>query len=154
MKLAFFNDYQLGVIKDSRIIDASPALEGISYYSPQELMKMVITGWGEIQPKIEQAVAGKKGIALDKVRLRPPLPRPGQLVCLAGNYIEASRPDRGEFNGFLKSPTGVVGKGDTVELPPVDASVFHFEPELSLIIGKDYGCINISQVVYLPRDRN
>lgn len=147
MKLALFNDYQFGVIRDSRIIDASPALERISYHSPQELMEMVITGWGEIQPKIEQAVAGKEGISLDQVRLRPPLPRPGQLVCLAGNYIEASRPDRGEFNGFLKSPTGVVGKGDTVELPPVDASVFHFEPELSLIIGKTATRISQSEAM-------
>ena len=76
MKLALFNDYQLGVIRDGRIIDASPALEGISYHNPQQLMEMVITGWGEIQGEIEQAIAGKEGIALDQVRLRPPLPRP------------------------------------------------------------------------------
>jgi 2-keto-4-pentenoate hydratase/2-oxohepta-3-ene-1,7-dioic acid hydratase in catechol pathway len=58
------------------------------------------------------------------------------LVCLAGNYIEPAYPDRGEFNAFLKSPTGTIGKGDTVELPTADVTVFHFEPELSVVIGK------------------
>jgi 2-keto-4-pentenoate hydratase/2-oxohepta-3-ene-1,7-dioic acid hydratase in catechol pathway len=136
MKLGFFNDYQLGVIKDNQIVDAQSAVEGISYHTPQELLEMIITDWSELQGKIEQAVEGKAGVALESVRLRSPVPKPGQLVCLAGNYIEPAQPDRGEFNAFLKSPTGIVGKGDTVRLPPAEASVFHFEPELAMVMGK------------------
>ena len=136
MKLAFFNDYQLGVITDNQIVDATSALEGISYHTPQELIRMVIEGFGELQPKIAEAVQGKAGESLDRVSFRAPLPRPGQLVCLAGNYLEPAHPERGEFNAFLKSPTGLIAKGDTVELPPADATVFHFEPELAIIIGK------------------
>jgi 2-keto-4-pentenoate hydratase/2-oxohepta-3-ene-1,7-dioic acid hydratase in catechol pathway len=136
MKLAFFNDFQLGVIVDNQIVDVTSAVTDISYHSPQELIEMVITGWDERQAGIEAAVAGKEGVALDSVRLRPPLPGPGQLVCLAGNYIEESRPDRGEFNGFLKSPNSIIGKDDISVLPETDASVFHFEPELAVVIGK------------------
>ena len=136
MKLAFFNDYQLGVIKDNQIVDAGSALEGISYHTPQELMKMVIEDFSNLQSQIEGAVAGKEGLALDSVRLRAPLPRPGQLVCLAGNYIEPGSPGRGEFDAFLKSPTAVIGRGDTSEFPSARATVFHFEPELALVIGK------------------
>ncbi|MEZ4663804.1 MAG: fumarylacetoacetate hydrolase family protein [Caldilineaceae bacterium] len=44
--------------------------------------------------------------------------------------------ERGEFNGFLKSPNSVIGHLDTVELCPAEASVFHFEPELAVVIGK------------------
>ena len=37
---------------------------------------------------------------------------------------------------FLKSSTSVIGPNDIVELPPVDAWVFHHEAELAVIIGK------------------
>ena len=40
------------------------------------------------------------------------------------------------FNAFLKSPTGVISTKETVELPEVDVTVFHFEPELAIVIGK------------------
>ena len=136
MKLAFFNDYQLGVISGDQIVDVASALAGISYHSPQELIETLIQDWDNLQPQIAQAAEGNGGTALDSVRLRAPLPRPGQLVCLAGNYIEPASPDRGEFNAFLKSPTGIIGKDDTVQLPETDATVFHFEPELSVVIGK------------------
>ena len=97
---------------------------------------MVIEDFSNLRPQIEGAIAGKEGLALDSVRLRAPLPRPGQLLCLAGNYIEPASPERGEFNAFLKSPTGVIGRGDTSEFPSAEATVFHFEPELALVIGK------------------
>jgi 2-keto-4-pentenoate hydratase/2-oxohepta-3-ene-1,7-dioic acid hydratase in catechol pathway len=64
------------------------------------------------------------------------VPRPGQLVCAAVNYLEAGRPEPQPFNAFLKAPTSIIGSGDTVELPDTPASVFHFEPELALVIGK------------------
>lgn len=136
MKLALFNDYQLGVIIDRQMVDATSALKGISYHTPQELMRMVVEDFSELRPKIAEAVHGKVGVPIESVRLRPPLPRPGQLVCLAGNYLEPAKPERGEFNAFLKSPTAIIGSGETVELPKANATVFHFEPELSLVIGK------------------
>ena len=136
MKLAFFNDYQLGVIKDDRIVDVGSAVDGISYHSPQELMNMLIEDFGDLHADIESAAAAGDGVSLADVRLRAPLPRPGQLLCLAGNYIEPASPDRGEFNAFLTSPTSIIGTGDTSEFPSADASVFHFEPELALVIGK------------------
>ena len=136
MKLAFFNDYQLGVIKGDNIVDVTSTVEGVSHHSPQELMNMLIVDFGDLQADIESAAAGGDGVSLADVRLRAPLPRPGQLLCLAGNYIEPASPERGEFNAFLKSPTSIIGTGDTSEFPSADASVFHFEPELALVIGK------------------
>ena len=136
MKLAFFNDYQLGVIKGDKIVDVGSAVDGLSYHSPQELINMLIANFGDLQAEIESAAAGGDGVSLADVNLRAPVPRPGQLLCLAGNYIEPAYPDRGEFNAFLKSPTSIIGTGDTSEFPSADASVFHFEPELALVIGK------------------
>ena len=136
MKFAFFNDYQLGVITEGGIVDISDALSGISYHTPQEQIRMVIEDFDNLRPAIADAAESADAAALDSVSLKAPLPRPGQLVCLAGNYIEPDSPSRGEFNAFLKSPTGIVATKDTVELPEADVTVFHFEPELAIVIGK------------------
>ena len=136
MKLALYDDYRLGVIQEDQIFDAGSAVAELGHHSPQELMEMIISGWDQLGPAIADSIAGQAGRLLDKVRLRPPMPRPGQLVCLAGNYLEPGQPDRGEFNAFLKSSSSIIGQGDTVELPLAEASVFHFEPELALVIAK------------------
>jgi len=136
MKLALYNDFQLGVIQADTIVDASGAVAELGYHTPQELMQMLITNWEELGPEIAQRIEGQDGVPLDSVTLRPPVPRPGQLVCLAGNYLEPDRPEQAAFNAFLKAPSSVIGHGDTVELPPAEASVFHFEPELALVIGQ------------------
>ncbi len=136
MKLTFFNDYQLGVIKENHVVDIAEALSEISHHTPQELIKTVIEKFDELHPAIVAAAENGNAIALDDVLLRSPLPRPGQLVCLAGNYIEPDSPSRGDFNAFLKSPTGIIATKETVELPEADVTVFHFEPELAIVIGK------------------
>ena len=136
MKLTFFNDYQLGVIREDGVVDISSALSGISYHTPQELIRMVIEDFDTLRPAIADAAENGTATALEGVSLKAPLPRPGQLVCLAGNYIEPDSPSRGEFNAFLKSPTGIIATRGTVELPEADVTVFHFEPELAIIIGK------------------
>ena len=91
MKLTFYNDFQLGVIQDDKVIDASPAVNGLGHHSPQELLEMLITNWGELGPRISRSIQDQTGASLAAVKLCPPVPRPGQLVCLAGNYIEPNQ---------------------------------------------------------------
>lgn len=136
MKLAFFDDYQLGVITENEIVDITDGLKHLDYHTPQELIKMVIEDYDNLQPSIADIVENGDRIALDNANFKAPLPRPGQLVCMAGNYIEPDSPSRGDFNAFLKSPTGIIPTKETVELPEADVTVFHFEPELAIIIGK------------------
>ena len=136
MKLAFFDDYELGVITGDGIVSVSDALSGIPHRTPQELIRMVIEDFDNLRPAITDAAENGTATALDSVSLKAPLPRPGQLVCLAGNYIEPDSPSRGEFNAFLKSPTGIISTKETVQLPEADVTVFHFEPELAIVIGK------------------
>ena len=136
MKLAFFDDYNLGVLTDDGIVDISKALNDISYHTPQELIQMVIADYDSLHSKIVDIAENEMPISLDNVTLKPPLSRPGQLVCLAGNYIEPDSPSRGDFNAFLKSPTGVISTQETVELPEADVTVFHFEPELAIVMKK------------------
>ncbi len=137
MKLALFNDFRLGVIDGERIADAMSAVEGMSFRRPQDLMEEVIINWNEMRPRIEAAVAGQAGVALGSVRLRPPVPRPPKLICAAVNYLEFGQREPAVLDAFLKSPTAVIGSGDTCELPPAPASVFHHEPELAFVIGRE-----------------
>ena len=136
MRLLLFDDYKLGVWDGQQVLDASAAVAGCGHHSPQEMMEMLICDWASLEPRIRDVIDSATGLALEDIRCRPPLPRPGQLVCLAGNYLEPQKPERGLFNAFLKSPNAALGHGGTVILPDAEASVFHFEPELALVIGK------------------
>ncbi|MBX3014088.1 MAG: fumarylacetoacetate hydrolase family protein [Caldilineaceae bacterium] len=147
MKLVLFNDFTLGILQGEQVIDVSSAVQGLDYHTPQELIQMVITQWSTLQPQLAQASQGQTGVPITQLRIRPPVPRPGQLVCLAGNYLEPQKPERGLFNAFLKSPNSVIGLHDTVELCPAEASVFHFEPELALVIGKAASRISAAEAM-------
>lgn len=136
MKFAFFDDYRLGVITEDEIVDITDALKHLKYHTPQELIQMVIADYDNLKSSIVEIAENEDPIAVDNVNLKAPLPRPGQLVCMAGNYIEPDSPSRGDFNAFLKSPTGIISTKETVELPEADVTVFHFEPELAIVIGK------------------
>jgi 2-keto-4-pentenoate hydratase/2-oxohepta-3-ene-1,7-dioic acid hydratase in catechol pathway len=136
MKLVLFDEFRLGVLRGERVVDVSAAVDALGARRPQELVEALCDRWEELRPRLEEAAGGQEGMPLDRVRLRPPVPRPAQLVCLAGNYIEAGRPEPAPFNAFLKATTAIIGDGETVVLPDAPASVFHFEPELALVVRK------------------
>ena len=138
MKIVHFDDFRLGVLageNDERVVDVSDVVQG-TFSRPQDRLEALIAGWGEYRGALERAAQGGGGALRESVRLRAAVPKPGQLACAAVNYLEEGRPQKGEFNAFLKSPNSIVGDGDTVELPPAEVTHFHFEPELALVIGK------------------
>jgi len=56
---------------------------------------------------------------------------------MAGNYMESGTiPKAYDVDAFLKAPSSIIGKGDTVVLPNIPADVFHHESELGVVIGK------------------
>ena len=103
------------------------ALEGRSFRRPQDMIEEVIIN--ELKPEIETAIAGKEGVPLQSVRLRAPVPKPSKLICAAVNYLEFGQREPAVLDAFLKSPTAIIGNGDTCELPPAPVTVFHHEPE-------------------------
>ena len=137
MKLAFFDDFKLGVIKDDSVVDVSAAVSGINYTSPQDLINRVIENFDNLKGALQQAADSGSGIPLDNVRLRPPLPKPGNVVAMAVNYMEdGTRDAPAPINAFHKSPNAVIGPGDTMILPDVPATIFEGEAEMALVIGK------------------
>ena len=137
MKLAFFNDFKLGVIGDGTVVDVSDAVSGISHTSPQDLINRVIENFDDFRGALQQAADSGSSMPLERVRLRPPLPKPGNVVAMAVNYMEdGTRDEPAPINAFHKSPNAVIGPGDTMILPDVPATIFEGEAEMALVIGK------------------
>ena len=70
------------------------------------------------------------------VSLQAPLPKPGKILCMGGNFSEFGHRPPAPMWGFLKSSEAVIGPGDAVVLPPDDANIFHHEAELVLVFGR------------------
>lgn len=137
MKIALFDDFKLGVLKDSQtIVDATEVISDLATYDPGDRMIKLIENFNKYKPGLEAASRGA-GIPISSVRLRPPLPRPRNIVCMAVNYMEnGTRKERPPKNAFLKSPNCIVGDGDTMVLPDVPATAFEGEAELAVVIGR------------------
>jgi 2-keto-4-pentenoate hydratase/2-oxohepta-3-ene-1,7-dioic acid hydratase in catechol pathway len=137
VKLCYFNDWRLGVIKGDQVVDVTDAAKGVPHRDTRDLIVGVIAEWDSYKGKLEKAAADGKGVPLASVQLRPPVPRPGNIDCMAVNYMEdGTLPEKPAINCFHKAATAVIGDGDTMVLPDVPASIFEGEAELALIIGK------------------
>jgi 2-keto-4-pentenoate hydratase/2-oxohepta-3-ene-1,7-dioic acid hydratase in catechol pathway len=138
MKLLFFNDFQLGVLKsDNTVVDVMDVVRSIPHTGPHDLISGLIERFGEYKSKLEEAAGRGKGVALSSVRIRPPLPKPYNIDCMAVNYMEdGTRDAPAPINAFNKSASGIIGNGDTMVLPDVPATIFEGEAEIALVIGK------------------
>ena len=137
MKLCYFNDYRLGVIKGDQVVDITDAVKDLPHRDTKDLIIGLIAAWDSYKGKVEKAAADGKGVALSGVQLRAPVPRPGGIDCMAVNYMEdGTLPEKPAINAFHKAATAVIGPGDTMVLPDAPASIFEGEAEMALIIGK------------------
>jgi len=137
MKLLYFNDYRLGVLKGDRVVDVTTVVQNVPHTGPGNLINGVIERWADLRGPIDKAVASGTGFPVAQVKIRSPLPKPVNIDCMAVNYMEdGTRKEPAPINAFLKSPGCVVGHGDTVVLPDIPFSIFEGEAELAVVIGK------------------
>ncbi len=137
MKLCFFNDFQLGVVNGDTVVDVSEAVKDIPRLGPQDVIRGVIENFATYKPRLADAAAKGKAVPLSQVRLRPPLPKPENIICMAVNYMEdGTLPEPAPINAFMKSPSSIIGDGDTMVLPDMPASIFEGEAEFAVVIGK------------------
>jgi len=137
MKLVYFDDFKLGVLKGDRVVDVSAAVADIPHVGPHDLINGLIERFDEYRPRLEEAAARADGVPVSGVRLRPPLPKPTTIVCMAVNYMEdGTRSEPAPINAFQKSPNAIIGDGDTMVLTDIPATIFEGEAELALVIGK------------------
>ena len=137
MKLLHFDDFRLGVLKNDRVVDVSSAVADIPHTGPHDLINGLIARFADYRDRLESAAASGDGLPLADVRIRPPLAKPGNIDCMAVNYMEdGTRDEPAPINAFHKSSSAVIGNGDTMVLPDVPAGIFEGEAELAVIIGK------------------
>ena len=137
MKLLFFDDFKLGVLEGDTVHDVSFAVRGIPHTGPHDLISGLIERFDEHKERLQAAAAQAESVPLSKVRIRPPLPKPYNIVCMAVNYMEdGTRSEPAPINAFLKSASAIIGDGDTMVLPDVPATIFEGEAEMAVIIGK------------------
>jgi 2-keto-4-pentenoate hydratase/2-oxohepta-3-ene-1,7-dioic acid hydratase in catechol pathway len=137
MKLLFFDDFKLGVLKGDTVFDVSQLVGDIPHTGPHNLISGLIERFGDYRGALERDAGTGTGTPVEKVRIRPPLPRPVNIDCMAVNYMEdGTRKEPAPINAFHKSPGSVIGDGDTMVLPDVPATIFEGEAELALVVGK------------------
>ncbi len=137
MKLVFFDDFKLGVVKGDNVVDVREAISGIAHTSPQDLLNQLIANFDQHRGALEAAVNAQDGVPASSVRLRSPLPKPNNIVAMAVNYMEdGTRDEPAPINAFHKSANAVIGNGDTMILPDAPATIFEGEAEMALVIGK------------------
>jgi 2-keto-4-pentenoate hydratase/2-oxohepta-3-ene-1,7-dioic acid hydratase in catechol pathway len=137
MKLLYFDDYKLGVLKGDHVVDVSAVVRDIPHTGPGDLMNGLIARFDQYRGRLEDAAASAQGVPLSSVRVRPPLPKPTNIDAMAVNYMEdGTRNAPAPINAFHKSPSAICGPGDTMVLPDVPATIFEGEAELAVVIGK------------------
>jgi acylpyruvate hydrolase len=83
----------------------------------------------------------RRGLAFrrDEVRLWPPIPRPGKIICLGRNYLAHAQEGGGKVPEvpelFAKFANTLIGDGWPIRLPVVSDRV-DYEAELAVVMGR------------------
>ncbi len=148
MKLLFFDDFKLGVLKGDAVVEVSATVRDIPHTGPHDLISGLIERFAAYRKPLEEAAARGRGVPVSQVTIRPPLPRPHNIVAMAVNYMEdGTRAEPAPINAFHKSPSAVIGDGDTMVLPDVPATIFEGEAEVALVIGKRTSAVSAAEAM-------
>lgn len=141
MQYVLYDDFKPGVVFGGKVIDITSLLGGATEHGQRATVEAMIRNAKDIASKAGALAEKSGGKPVEQVRLRQPVPDPRHLVCAARNYKDGR--EAPEANFFLKGTATIIGNGDTCIMPPVDVRVFHAEPELAVVIGKE--AYNVSE---------
>lgn len=164
MKLATYTRDQsnrVGVVNQEQVYDLAACLHASGLGDPKLAADMLtlLSGGQSALGSAAAAVAWaqqQSDVALvqplEQVKLCAPLPCPGKLLCLAGNYASHILEGGGTFpekekmipRFFMKPCTSVIGAGDTIRIPPA-AAFADWELELAVVIGKAGRDLSVEQ---------
>jgi 2-keto-4-pentenoate hydratase/2-oxohepta-3-ene-1,7-dioic acid hydratase in catechol pathway len=148
MKLATYSkegSVSCGILTGEGLIDIVSAWDGSD--PPRSVKEILERGPACLDKLAELEKSAKASIAVDSVKLLAPIPRPGKILALAGNYVEHIK-EAGMKLGLSDSPrlttvprpfimpaTAVANPGD--EIPwPVYSETIDYELELAVVIGR------------------
>lgn len=133
--------YRAGLAVDGGVIDIADTGEQLGMNAPATVLDLLA-----LEGTASELLAriASSGVApLTGPELGPVLPRPGKLLCLAGNY--QSHLTEGGGKGvnkeevtprfFIKPGTSVIGTNEPIRVPAVSDTV-DYEIEIAAVIGK------------------
>lgn len=144
MRIVVYDDYRLGVLSldGASVIDLTDLAPRFSPPSPefaamtaQLAVSELIRDFDRLRSQIGKRIEHVRGVPLQAVQLRPPLPRPGKIFCMGVNYKEYIEAPQQPILVFIKPSDCVLQPGGVLELPDADFSICHHEPELAVVIG-------------------
>jgi 2-keto-4-pentenoate hydratase/2-oxohepta-3-ene-1,7-dioic acid hydratase in catechol pathway len=137
VRLVSFDDgtIRTGLVADDEVIDLTDPLVGL----PAEMVALLSLGGDATGTLTSAPSTGARRLALERVRLVAPVPRPPSFLAIARNYdahIRELGHERPEVQTwFSKQPTCVIGPGAAIEVPRVSVTV-DYEGELGMVIGR------------------
>lgn len=106
----------------------------------QDLLSKGLAGMASLQQAASAIAADSdKWKPLTSVKLLPPVPNPGKIICVGLNYADHAkeggnaRPEYPSF--FMRGATSLIAHGDNMALPRVSDKL-DYEAELAVVIGK------------------
>jgi 2-keto-4-pentenoate hydratase/2-oxohepta-3-ene-1,7-dioic acid hydratase in catechol pathway len=144
--------HRVGAVADGRVYDLIDCLRASEKGDPltaATIPRFLAAGPGANDSAQEaiawaQARGGRQFVSpIEEVRLQAPIPRPGKLLCLAGNYADHILEGGGTFPGkekmiprfFSKPSSAIVGPGEAIRIPSSTTWV-DWELELAVVIGR------------------
>jgi len=128
VKLLFFDDFKLGVLKGDAVFDVSSLVESVPHTGPHDLISGLIAGSADTA-RGSRGGTKSGGRASEPGAIRPPLPPAHEYrVHGGGNYMETA-PARSPLPSMPstshRAPSSATA--DTMVLPDVPATIFEGE---------------------------
>ena len=100
----------------------------------------ILTAGADLETVGRKMISQAPAVNPETVRFRPPLARPGKIICLGMNYVahtqELGRGDQPDYPAvFARFATTLVGHREPLIKPAV-SDQFDYEGELALVIGR------------------
>ena len=151
MRICWYDDHKLGLVKDGRVHDVSLVLKELPApsYPPRVKGDLLIAHLDSLRPAILKAAERSPGVDVKSVKFLPPVATPTKIIGTPANYAKHHEEaqhfpgaEKSRYAGpvreqglFLKATSALIGGGDTVKLRFPDRRSDH-EMELGVVIGR------------------
>jgi 2-keto-4-pentenoate hydratase/2-oxohepta-3-ene-1,7-dioic acid hydratase in catechol pathway len=159
MKLATYSkegSVSCGILTGEGLVDIVSAWDGSD--PPRSVKEILERGTSCLDKLAELEKSVEASIAVDSVKLLAPIPRPGKILALAGNYVEHIK-EAGMKLGLSDSPrlttvprpfimpaTAVANPGDQISWPAYSETI-DYELELAIVIGQKAKAVAIENAL-------